>query len=268
MDNDDPATTDRSPGRAGSAVTAGTTSPASTADVADETGDARASEDARGTPVGTRQRLLDAALATLRTAGITAASARTIAGAAGANQASIYYHFGSLNDLLLAACEANSHQRAQSYRARLEGIETLPELVAVARELHARDIEEGNLVAVSQLLAGLGGETELQPRTRAIFAPWIEVVGDAVRRVLDGSGLEELFDPDDLGYAVSAMFLGIGLMTHMGDERARRGEVFDGLEQLAEAGDELLSAPTLVTNTVRRRLARRNATPPTRANRT
>lgn len=193
----------------------------------------------------------------LRTQGITAASARTIAQAADLNQASIYYHFGSLNDLLLAACEANSHARAAAYRDRLDQVDSLPELVAVARELHARDIAEGNLVAVSQLLAGLGGEADLQPRTMAIFQPWIEVVRDAVTRVLDGSGLEDLVDTEDLAYAVSAMFLGIGLMTRMGDPRAVDGEVFDGLEQLAGIGDELLTAPGLVTGAVLRRVTRR-----------
>lgn len=208
----------------------------------------------------TRRRLLDAALHVLRTDGITAASARAIARAADANQASIYYHFGSLNELLLAACEASSRQRAADWRERLEGIRTLPELVAAARQLHAQDLAEGNLVAVSQLLAGLGGDVDLQPRTRAIFQPWIEVVASAVRGVLDGSGLEDLFDPDDLAHAVAAMFLGIGLMTRMGEERARNGDVFDGLEQLAEAGDELLGAPALVTTAIRRRLARRSRT--------
>lgn len=205
----------------------------------------------------TRERLLDAALLTLRTEGITAASARTIARAADANQASIYYHFGSLNELLLAACERNSHARAAAWRGRLQEVDTLPELVAVARELHAQDLAEGNLVAVTQLLAGLGGEVDLRPRTRAIFQPWIDVVADAVTRVLDGSGMEDLFDPADLAHAVSAMFLGIGLMTRLGDERALGGDVFDGLGQLAEVGDELLGAPALVTSTVRRRLARR-----------
>ncbi|MGW9038956.1 TetR/AcrR family transcriptional regulator, partial [Streptomyces sp. NPDC055721] len=52
----------------------------------------------------TRDKLLDGALRTLVEQGIAKASARAIATTAGVNQALVFYHFGSVDELLAAAC--------------------------------------------------------------------------------------------------------------------------------------------------------------------
>ena len=65
----------------------------------------------------TRARIVEAAVATLRTAGFAGASARAIAAAGGFNQALIFYHFGSLDDLLLAALDATAAARLARYEA-------------------------------------------------------------------------------------------------------------------------------------------------------
>src|SRR5213078_627494 len=59
----------------------------------------------------TRQRLVDGAIETLRTHGLAGASARTIAATAGVNQALVFYHFGSVHELLEAACVAATEAR-------------------------------------------------------------------------------------------------------------------------------------------------------------
>lgn len=84
----------------------------------------------------TKGRIIAAALQTLRTEGIAGASARAIGRTGDFNQALIFYHFDSLNDLLLAAVEELSSRRVERYRARIDHITTLGELVAVAAELH------------------------------------------------------------------------------------------------------------------------------------
>ena len=56
----------------------------------------------------TRRLLVDAAIETLKEEGFTRASARTIAERAGSNQGLIFYHFGSVANLLLAALDAVS----------------------------------------------------------------------------------------------------------------------------------------------------------------
>ncbi len=52
----------------------------------------------------TRTKLLEGALRTLAEQGIAKTSARSVAAAAGVNQALVFYHFGSVDELLAAAC--------------------------------------------------------------------------------------------------------------------------------------------------------------------
>jgi len=53
--------------------------------------------------IETRRRLIDAAVATLQREGFARSSARVIAERAQMNQGLIFYHFGSVTNLLLAA---------------------------------------------------------------------------------------------------------------------------------------------------------------------
>src|SRR6266481_1905830 len=61
----------------------------------------RAAQPSGPTASATRDRLVEAALATLRTHGFPGTTARAIARAGKLNQALIFYHFGSLDRLLL-----------------------------------------------------------------------------------------------------------------------------------------------------------------------
>jgi AcrR family transcriptional regulator len=60
------------------------------------------------TPADTRQRIIDAAVETVRREGIVGTSARAIARTGGFNQALIFYHCGSVNDVLLAGLDCIS----------------------------------------------------------------------------------------------------------------------------------------------------------------
>src|ERR1051325_7656765 len=91
----------------------------------------------------TKACIVDAALVALREEGILGASARSIARHGDFNQALIFYHFGSVTDVLLAAVDRLSAQRAQRYEERLAQVSSLHELVAVAGELHREDLADG-----------------------------------------------------------------------------------------------------------------------------
>ena len=63
----------------------------------------------------TRQALIEAAVETLKVDGFGRASARAIAGRAGCNQGLVFYHFGSVVNLLLAALDRVSAERLDHY---------------------------------------------------------------------------------------------------------------------------------------------------------
>src|SRR5689334_15870244 len=101
----------------------------------------------------TRQRLVDGAIETIRRHGITGTSARTIATTAGVNQALVFYHFGSVHELLEAACLAATEERVRPFLHRLDDITSLRELLDLGRTLHTEEREAGNVRVMAQMLA-------------------------------------------------------------------------------------------------------------------
>lgn len=202
----------------------------------------------------TRQRILDAAYRTLCTEGIAGASARAIARTGDFNQALIFYHWDSVTNCLVQAVRQQAEARIARYRDQLAGAGTLPELVAIARRLHAEDVAEGNVVALTQMLAGAGGDDDLSAEVLGIFDPWIDVVEEAVTVILDQSALADLLPARELATAISAMFLGIGLLDHLGQPQDRSDALFDSLDRLALMGDEVLALGPVATKAMRRRV--------------
>lgn len=202
----------------------------------------------------TRTKLLDAALETLKKQGIAGASARTIAAAAGVNQALVFYHFGSVDQLLTAACEHGSQQRITLYRDRFAAVTTLRELLDLGRSLHAEERAEGSVAALAQLLAGSQTDAKLAPATTAGLNLWIGEVEQALGRVLAGSPLADFVDVPGLARAVAAAFVGLELYDGVDADGAN--QALDALEQLAALVTALEDMGPLVRRAVRARLRR------------
>ena len=185
-----------------------------------------ASRTTKAAAEGTRDRIIGATLATLREEGIGGASARAIARRGGFNQALIFYHFGTVNDLLLAAVDELSCARAERYRVRLEGVDSLPALVTLAAELHREDSESGHITVLSQVLAGATTAAELKAPLRERFRPWTELVERAIERVIAGTPYAAVVPVADLAFVVTALFMGIELTMTLEDDRAREESLF------------------------------------------
>ena len=87
----------------------------------------------------TKQRLIDGALTAIRTHGIAGTSARTIAAAAGVNQALVFYHFGSVAELVEAALPDSSADLASRDVPQPSSttVTSFTDLLTLGRELHA-----------------------------------------------------------------------------------------------------------------------------------
>src|SRR2546423_4166010 len=108
----------------------------------------------KSTAQTTKQQIAEAALDTLRTEGFAGATSRAIARAGGFNQALIFYHYGNVDNALLAALDFTGEERMARYRGALEEAGTLEELVEVARRIYREDSESGHVAVISQLVAG------------------------------------------------------------------------------------------------------------------
>jgi AcrR family transcriptional regulator len=179
----------------------------------------------------TKQQLLDGAIAAIREHGIAGVSARTIAAAAGVNQALVFYHFGSVRDLLTAACTASTAARVREYAERFATVDSLRGLLEVGRTLHARERALGNVSVLAQLLAGAQNDEQLAAPTAAALHLWIDEIESVLRRLLTGSPLAEIADIPALAKAISASFIGIEL--YEGIDQAGADQAMAALEQLA-----------------------------------
>lgn len=179
----------------------------------------------------TPTKLLEGALTVLGEAGIAGASARAIATAAGANQALIFYHYGSVDALLAAACQHGAEQRVATYREQLAEVRTLRELLELGRELHAQERADGNVAVLGQLLAGAQSQPKLAEATAAGLGRWTAEIETVLSRVLTDTPFGEFVDVPGLAKAVSAAFVGLELYDGVDPEGA--DEALVALEQLA-----------------------------------
>jgi AcrR family transcriptional regulator len=198
----------------------------------------RLSTPARQNRDDTRARIINATLQTVRDEGIVGATARAIARKGEFNQALIFYHFGGVTELLVAAAVWEGEQRAARYAPKLEAVDSLRELVAVARELHEDESRNGGQNVLTQLLAGAASSPELRQGLVESFKPWTKLVEDAVGRVLAKTPFAGVVRAEDLAYAITSLFLGLELQ-HALDPDASPADAlfgtFDALAGLVEA---------------------------------
>jgi AcrR family transcriptional regulator len=188
----------------------------------------------------TKQRLIEGTLTVLREQGITGVSARTIAAAAGANQALVFYHYGSVDDLLAAACREATATRVAVYAQRFDAVTSLSELLAVGRELHADELRQGNVSVLAQLLAAGQRSERIAETTAAALRMWVVEIEKVMHRLLAGSPVAEIADVPGLARAVSAAFIGLELYEGIDEAGANRAlEAIDQLAVLIEVMDEL-----------------------------
>jgi AcrR family transcriptional regulator len=210
----------------------------------------------------TRTRLLDGALETLRTKGIAGVSARSIAAAAGVNQALVFYHFGSVDDLLAAACTYGAQQRLAGYASQLDGVRSLPELLIVGLELHRQERAEGNVTVLAQMLAGAQSEPRLAPATAQALELWIARIETVLRRVLAQSALGAILDIPGLARSIASAFIGFEL--YEGVDPAGADQAMAAIAQLSvliDVVDDLGPAARRVMRAKLRRMASRGGLP-------
>lgn len=179
----------------------------------------------------TRTKLLAGALQTLIEQGIAKTSARSIATTAGVNQALVFYHFGSVDELLAAACRYGAEQRVAHYRERFAQVGSLAELLELGRELHTEERAAGHVAVLAQLLAGAQTQPRLAPATVAGLALWIEEIEQVLARVLAGTPIAAFVDVTGLSRALAAGFVGLELYEGVDPEGALGA--LDALEQLS-----------------------------------
>jgi AcrR family transcriptional regulator len=175
---------------------------------------------------------VDAALETIKQQGILGASARAIARTGGFNEPLIFYHFRTLDQLLLAAVDKVNATRLAGYTPRLGAASTLAELVAVGAEIYDEDRREGHITVLIQTLAGFAASPELSRALLERFMPWMRLLEDTLTRVTRGTPLEGILPAEDTAFALTAWFVGMELLSHP-DSPARWQELLARMQLVA-----------------------------------
>ena len=196
----------------------------------------------RPSSVETKQRISEATVETLNREGMMGTTARAIARAGGFNQALIYYHFESLEGLFYHVVEDVNRRRLAYFGPRLEQVSNLAELIDVAVELQSGVPQPADNSAVALLVAGWSPDSEMGPKVLDSLRPWDDAVADAVRRITAGSSLAEMFPVDELSHAISALFLGLQLLSRLDRDDPTNENVYRALSQSAEMATNLLAA--------------------------
>jgi AcrR family transcriptional regulator len=181
----------------------------------------------------TRQGLVDAAIDSLRFDGFAGASARAIAARAGSNQGLVFYHFGSVAELLLAALDEVSTRRLQRYSAVVEAAGTPSELVAAATKIFREDLDEGYVTVLVEMIAGAASSPALGQQVAARIAPWRAFAERAIEATISDSPLGSVVPVGDAAYAVVALYLGLEMLSHLDGDRTHALALFDQASRLA-----------------------------------
>lgn len=187
---------------------------------------------------GTKLQIAEAALQTLKERGFAGASAREIAGVGGFNQALIFYHYGSVQNALLAALDLVSDRRMAAYRPAFDKARTLPELASLARTIYAEDLENGYVTVLGEMVAGGVSDANLGGEVIARLQPWIDMVAGKLGELLAGSPFESMLPAGDVAFAIVALYLGVDMLSHLEGQGARA----ESLLALGESYAPLLGA--------------------------
>ena len=176
----------------------------------------------------TAQTIVDAALETLREEGFAGATSRAIARRGGFNQALIFYHHGSLENVLVAALRQTSDERLARYRAAVADVRSLDELIPVMADLWEQDKGSGHVRVISQMVAGAVNRPELAQGIVSLMQPWFELAQETVERVLP-----PIVPSREAAHAIVTFYLGVNLMTNLDPANAMTDEFFAKARELS-----------------------------------
>ncbi|MFB3739260.1 MAG: TetR/AcrR family transcriptional regulator [Candidatus Velamenicoccus archaeovorus] len=187
-----------------------------------------------------RDRIVRAAVDTLKTEGFAGTSARAIAARGGFSQAAIFYHFGTVPELLLAALDRTSQERMERYRAALDGVSDPAGLLEVARTIFEEDLAQGHITVLAEMISAASTLHWLGPRIVERIEPWIAFAREGLERGSGGSPFSGFVPLGDAAFAAVAFYLGVEMLCHLQGDASRAEALFDAAGRLLAVFGPLL----------------------------
>jgi AcrR family transcriptional regulator len=189
----------------------------------------------------TRASLITGAIAALCEKGFAGVSAREIARHAGCNQSLVFYHFGSVVNLLIAALDAISDVRSSRYRDAVEQSSSLVELVHAAKSIFDEGLDNGYVTVLAEMIAGAQSTPGLGAEVAARIEPWRDFTANVVEDVLAGSPLAMLAPPQEIAHGIVALYLGLEMLAGLDGDRGAALGLFDRASLAAALYDAFMA---------------------------
>lgn len=177
-------------------------------------------------PEQTKTELIDAAIMSLIEEGYRGTTARSIAGRADCNQAAIYYHFGGIDDLLIAALNVSSQGRLDRYKTRLNDDQSLTELLSAIEKLYVEDRESGHLGLLTELVGGITASPELRHGIETSTEPWLAFVEERIQHASKNVSFGKMLPAKDLADLVFSLVIGVELRNKIDGNFERSDRLF------------------------------------------
>lgn len=183
-------------------------------------------------------RFVEAAIRLLKTHGARGMTARAVAAEAGHNQALIYYHFGGLEQLMVAALEEVSRLRLGRYEPLLAGPSDPTQLIATVRHMFLDDVSEGWVKVLVEVMVSGISSPYLSAEVARLLEPWISVAESAIDRfpVIKLTGL----DPRHAALICVALFVGLDVLSQLDSDPLAITETIEGSASAVDAMAQLL----------------------------
>ncbi len=135
--------------------------------------------------------------------------------------------------LLLAALDEVSTERRQRYEQALAGVHGPGQLVELAAQIFAEDLDTGDAKLLVEMIAGTASTPGLADEVKARMTPWAQFAQTALAPLLDSSPIGALVTPEEVAHAVLALYLGLELLSDLDGDRTPALALFDQARRLA-----------------------------------
>lgn len=167
------------------------------------------------TAADVRQRLIDAAISVAGSDGFAQTSARAVATSCGVAPGVIYYHFGSMDGLLVAAHDALTVRRLERIRSAMTGGDRGDWVERLARVIED-ELSHPDGGAAIELTIGATASVELTEAVRRNTDLSIALVTELAEEILGESPIGHIVPPAAIAEVAAAAFFGAEVMAQVG----------------------------------------------------
>jgi len=170
----------------------------------------------RREPGATRAALIEAGRTALLKDGLARLSSRRVADLAGVPVSQIHYHFGSMQQLVLAIL-ADENQRLLERQAQMyDAPEPLWRQWERACEFLEADLASGYVRVLQEMIAAGWSDPEVAAAVRTLLGGWYGLLADVARREEERLGDLGPFTPEEMSALMGLPFIGAEAMILLG----------------------------------------------------